>query len=216
MENPKPNDEAKSEAALPAPTGSAYLVDCDQHGKEPLEYPTISEALADNRVVKITKLEDGRFEVREMCEEWASANLTREQLLAWVEELKALAGMPNVRPRQHVRMFKPQFAPLVEAGTKCQTVRPTPKRMPKLGDLISLRCWLDKPYRSKQRVLRESIIKTVASCEITETGVRVGPFDENPDDFARADGFRDFEAMKSWFNETHGLPFRGILLKWPN
>ena len=95
MENQKPNDEAKSEAALPAPTGSAYLVDCDQHGKEPLEYPTISEALADNRVVKITKLEDGRFEVREMCDEWAMANLTREQLLAWAEELKALAGMPN-------------------------------------------------------------------------------------------------------------------------
>lgn len=88
-------NEAKGQASLASATGSAYLVDCDQYGKEPLEYPTISEALAGNRVVKITKLEAGRFEVREMCDEWASANLTREQLLAWAEELKALAGMPN-------------------------------------------------------------------------------------------------------------------------
>lgn len=70
---------------------SKYLVDCDQHGLGPLEYPTVSEALADNRVVKITKREDGRFDVREMCDEWARANLTREQLLAWAEELKVLA-----------------------------------------------------------------------------------------------------------------------------
>lgn len=45
-------------------------------------------------------------------------------------------------PRAHfVRMFKPQFAPMVENGTKLQTVRPRPKRMPKEGDAISLRCW---------------------------------------------------------------------------
>src|SRR5262245_11304591 len=33
-----------------------------------------------------------------------------------------------------VRMFKPQFAPMVESGQKCQTVRPTPKRIPHPGD----------------------------------------------------------------------------------
>ena len=38
-----------------------------------------------------------------------------------------------------VRMFKPQFAGLVERGENLQTVRPIPKRMPKPGDKISLR-----------------------------------------------------------------------------
>lgn len=95
MQNPKQDDEAKSESALPTAVGLVHRVDCDQYGKKLLEYPTISEALADNRLVKITKLEDGRFEVKEMCDEWAVASLTREQLLAWAEELKALASIPN-------------------------------------------------------------------------------------------------------------------------
>ena len=37
-----------------------HLVDCDQCRNELLEYPTISEALAENRILKITKLDDGR------------------------------------------------------------------------------------------------------------------------------------------------------------
>ena len=69
-----------------------HLVDCSQRGDGLLEYSTISQALADNRVVEVTKLGDGRFEVREQCDGWAVANLTREQLLIWIEELKALAG----------------------------------------------------------------------------------------------------------------------------
>ena len=69
-----------------------YLVDCDAYGREILKYDSISEALADNRVVKITKMEDGRFKVREMCDEYFSARLTRDQLIAWAEELTELAG----------------------------------------------------------------------------------------------------------------------------
>ncbi len=69
-----------------------YLVDCDAYGREILEYDSISEALADNRVVKITKMEDGKFKVREMCDEYFSSCLTREQLIAWAEELTELAG----------------------------------------------------------------------------------------------------------------------------
>lgn len=33
-----------------------------------------------------------------------------------------------------VRLFHPRFAGLVESGAKLQTVRPSPKRMPKPGD----------------------------------------------------------------------------------
>lgn len=67
------------------------LIDCNVHGEELLEYPTVSEALADNRVLKITRQEDGNFLVEEMCDEAFNAILTAEQLVAWAEELKALA-----------------------------------------------------------------------------------------------------------------------------
>ena len=118
--------------------------------------------------------------------------------------------------RTFVRMFKPQFASLVEAGTKLQTVRPTPKRMPQAGDRISLRAWTGKPYRSKQRVLLEAVITKVQPVEITETGIAVSSYAEPYDDFARADGFKDFFALADWFNATHGLPFEGIVIHWSN
>ena len=116
----------------------------------------------------------------------------------------------------HVRMFKPQFALLVEAGAKRQTVRPTPQRMPMVGDKISLRTWTGKPYRSKQRVLREATISEVAMVDITETGIAVNSVAVPCDDFARADGFMDFFDLRDWFKATHGLPFEGVVIKWNN
>lgn len=118
-----------------------------------------------------------------------------------------------------VRMFKPQFAPLVEAGTKLQTVRPTPKRVPQAGDRISLRAWTGKPYRSKQRVLRESIIEKVEPIRITTAGIYVSerPLGLDTEQrFARADGFRSWVEMREWFENTHGLPFEGIIIYWSN
>jgi hypothetical protein len=120
-----------------------------------------------------------------------------------------------------VRMFKPRFAPLVEAGTKLQTVRPRPKRlrdMPKEGDAISLRTWTGLPYRSKQRNLRESLVASVELVLITREGVTTGGPDRRIepqcDEFARADGFESWAELIAWFEEQHGLPFLGILIKW--
>jgi hypothetical protein len=75
-----------------ASEGSAHLVDCNAYWQEPLEYKTISEALADNRIVSVTKEEDGRFRVEEMCDQCFAGYLTREQLIAWAHELRAMAG----------------------------------------------------------------------------------------------------------------------------
>lgn len=116
----------------------------------------------------------------------------------------------------HVRMFKPKFARLVESGEKCQTVRPIPKRMPKAGDKISLRMWTGKPYRSKQQVLRETVISEVKYVDITENIIAVESVAVTSDEFSRADGFRDFFEMREWFKNEHGLPFEGIVIKWPN
>ena len=119
----------------------------------------------------------------------------------------------------HVRMFKPQFAPLVLSGEKCQTIRPTPKRMPKAGDRISLRMWMGKPYRSKQCVLRESTITDVQPVIIDDQHftVRGTVLTETEEwNMAKADGFNTVKDMIEWFNFTHGLPFVGVIIKWHN
>lgn len=116
------------------------------------------------------------------------------------------------------RMFKPQFAPLVKAGTKRQTIRPFPKRMPKVGDHESWREWTGKPYRSKQRELAQVRIIGVERISIHQGAVMSR--EKNPrklffeiDDFARADGFKNWEDMVRWFENQHGLPFKGILIR---
>lgn len=121
-----------------------------------------------------------------------------------------------------VRIFQPRFAELVERGKKTQTVRCTPKRMPKPGDSISLRAWLDKPYRSKQRVLAEGIITEVATVWLGWNALIVGGRVLTQAEwaaFAKADGFADSVEMHGWFLKTHGIPvdgWRGILIRWQN
>lgn len=128
-----------------------------------------------------------------------------------------------MKPRRFVKMFKPQFAPLVKAGTKRQTIRPTPKRMPQSGDVIDCREWTGAPYRSPQRRLIEAPIVSVLLVRITSEAVITESYEvvswmNKPrgmrDEFARADGFDSFEQMVQWFKKEHGLPFTGILIKW--
>ena len=126
----------------------------------------------------------------------------------------------NTRSSSFVRMFKPQFAPLVEAGTKLQTVRPTPKRMPKPGDKISLRTWTNQPYRSKQRVLMETTISAVTPFEIrSDYSMHVDGRELTSAEraaFAIADGFGSPTELYNWFDAAHGLPFEGIVIHWHN
>jgi len=107
---------------------------------------------------------------------------------------------------------------MVEDGTKRQTIRPTPSRLPSAGDLISCRAWTGKPYRSPQRVLRVSPILNVYPIKIGTVGVECSGhpvFDL--DLFAKKDGFRDWSDMRSWFIVNHDLVgslFLGILIIW--
>jgi hypothetical protein len=131
----------------------------------------------------------------------------------------------NESPRLFVRLFKPQFAPLVEQRIKRQTVRPTPKRMPRPGDRISLRAWTGLPYRTPQRVLLESIVTGVSDITLEPTRLwlnerlitkhpRRSSGEQTLDSFAMADGFESWSAMAAWFEREHGLPFNGILIEW--
>jgi hypothetical protein len=119
--------------------------------------------------------------------------------------------------RTVVKLFQPRFAPMVEAGTKRQTVRMRPKRerdMPEVGDKFSGREWIGKPYVSKQRVLCDGTVTEVEPILIEEDYITVNTNSEPCESFAIADGFTDFHDMIEWFKSTHSLPFEGILIKW--
>lgn len=119
-----------------------------------------------------------------------------------------------------VILFQPQFAELVRAGTKTQTIRKTARCTP--GDTLSLRRWTGKPYRTKQETLRTVTCTAVRNVRIGEPwpdglvidGVEMPTRDRAS--VARQDGFRCMTEMLDWFDEVHGLPFEGVLIEWSN
>jgi hypothetical protein len=122
-----------------------------------------------------------------------------------------------------VLMFMPRFAPLVECGSKLQTVRPPRKRPIQVGDIASLREWTGEPYRSPQRILREAKVIAVESVSFdyllswmhdSKLKVSIDGSLSDPQEFAIKDGFSGWPDMAMWFSETHGFPFRGTLIKW--
>lgn len=122
-------------------------------------------------------------------------------------------------PRRIIRIFMPQFAPLVETGAKLQTVRPTPKIMPRVGDIFDARAWTGRPYRSKQRLLREAPIIQVRLLRLTDGASQLWLDGEMQHwtvmpDFACKDGFVGTREMLEWFRSQHGLPFEGIVIYW--
>lgn len=121
-------------------------------------------------------------------------------------------------PRRFVRLFQPRFAEPILTGKKKQTIRRTPKRMPKPGDIIDCRRWTDKPYRSPQVRLMESPITRVDSIRITENecviGIERHLLPNTLNQVALKDGFKDWPEMIEWFQKTHSLPFTGILIQW--
>ncbi len=119
-----------------------------------------------------------------------------------------------------VILFQPQFAELVRAGTKTQTIRRTARCKP--GDKLSLRRWTGKPYRSKQETLRTVTCTAVRSVRIGEPwpdGLVIDGVEMPTPDrarVARQDGFRCMTEMLDWFDEVHGLPFEGTIIEWSN
>jgi len=120
------------------------------------------------------------------------------------------------KSRRGVIMFQPRFATLVELGQKTQTIRASARCLP--GDPLSLREWTGKPYRSKQRVLRDVKCRRVDYIDLYENeycsdGKRF-THEKELNKFARADGFKCWGELRAWFQKTHGLPFNGELISW--
>lgn len=122
--------------------------------------------------------------------------------------------MPSVK-------FQSRFAPLVQVGQKTQTIRPERKRPIKVGDRLLLDTWKGKPYRSKVRRLGEGVVVSVLRIQIGLGTLRhIVHLDGTrlmADELltlARADGFRDAKELLDWFEETHRLPFSGVVISW--
>ena len=117
--------------------------------------------------------------------------------------------------------FQERFADDVEYGVKRQTIRSKARCKP--GDALQLYTG----QRTKAcRKLLDTVCKSVTPIRIEHMGIFIGgkplpagwanrgDFQDHDCDFAKKDGFEDFEEMAIWFHERYGLPFSGYLIKW--
>ncbi len=123
--------------------------------------------------------------------------------------------------------FSARFADAVEAGTKRQTIR-APRKM--IGAAGGVDAWIGgharvgdelqlyTGMRTKAcRLLRRAVCHDVCEVLIDE---RFNFWTFRPQELidgatiAHDDGFASYGEMIDWFRETHGLPFRGVMIRW--
>ena len=114
--------------------------------------------------------------------------------------------------------FHAQFADTVASGEKCQTIRAPRKdnRHAKRGDKLQLYTGM----RTKScRKLRDAVCHD--SCVVRLEYDKAWTFEPQElfigndlERFAQSDGFACWSDMRDWFNETHGLPFIGQMIRW--
>jgi hypothetical protein len=113
--------------------------------------------------------------------------------------------------------FQARFAPAVADGTKRQTIRARGKRRhARPGDQLQLYTGM----RTKTcRKLRDAVCHDACSILIEADKV----FTFHPQEIllgaalerlARYDGFQSWAEMRAWFDQVHGLPFSGVMIRW--
>jgi hypothetical protein len=112
--------------------------------------------------------------------------------------------------------FQRQFMAAVLKGTKCQTIRATRQRPIKVGDML----YLFTGMRTKECLrLRATRCTEVAAIEIRGVAVSLDGrwlSLRESERLAAADGFEDMRGFLEFFHQTHGLLFRGQLIRWGN
>ncbi|MBL9115491.1 MAG: hypothetical protein JNJ83_10845 [Verrucomicrobiaceae bacterium] len=122
-----------------------------------------------------------------------------------------------------VILFQWRFEQSIQMGRKRSTIRLRARCEP--GDMLSLRRWQDKPYRSKQVPIKGAECKAVNplylginsadQLEVYERfrdgSGRAQYSTKECEQLARIEGFDDFAEMESWFKLNHKLkPGMGI------
>lgn len=109
--------------------------------------------------------------------------------------------------------FAPEFVPLILSGEKRQTIRQTARA--KKGDKLQLYTGLRTKNCTK---LMDTVCRAASYCAVRKTGLTLGDtrlFPRDMDQFARADGFPNYEAMVAWFSTQYGDgEFVGVVHAW--
>ena len=108
------------------------------------------------------------------------------------------------------------FKEKVKSGAKCQAIAKKFRKNPiKAGDKLNL-CW--KQRSSECEKLGEAICVRVTPIEITTSYFSLpyilGGTMNVLNAFAIVDGFDNWNQLINFFEETHGLPFKGVLIEW--
>ena len=108
------------------------------------------------------------------------------------------------------------FKEKTKRGAKCQAIAKKSRKNPiKAGDKLDL-YWKQQSPESEK--LGETICKRVTPIEITASYFSLPYIFASTvnilNAFAIADGFDDWNQLIEFFEETHGLPFKGILIEW--
>jgi len=111
--------------------------------------------------------------------------------------------------------FQERFAEDVELGRKRQTIRKKRRFPVRPGDRLALFAGMRTKGCRRLREARCVDVKHVSIGREAAVVDGVPTLDEwERDEFARADGFVDWAELVEWFEMAHGLPFRGVLIKW--
>lgn len=113
--------------------------------------------------------------------------------------------------------FKAQFAAKVERLEKCQTIRANRKRHAKPGEPVQL-------YTGQRTMLCRKLVEPDPICVSVEP-IEIGELNtvvlagkqlnwKQVNELAIADGFASADEFVQFFQDTHGLPFKGVLIKW--
>jgi hypothetical protein len=115
--------------------------------------------------------------------------------------------------------FKPRFVPLIEAGTKLQTIRPlrVDCRVPRVGDMAHLYVYL-RTARTRLIAKREIVRVRSILIDLNEPVPIV--LDGTPmrrhqlGDFVKADGFANPAEFTLFFRDQYGLTMQGHCIQW--
>jgi hypothetical protein len=109
--------------------------------------------------------------------------------------------------------FQKQFVDKIISGEKRQTIRKKRKNPIKVGDSLTL--FYGQRTKHCKEILKTTC-KEILDIEIMYPG-NVWINDKllsEKDDFAKQDGFKDFNEMFDWFYNRYGAVFIGQIIKW--
>ena len=110
--------------------------------------------------------------------------------------------------------FKSDFVGAIQRGEKRQTIRKIRNRPIQLGDTLYLYTGMRTEHCQK---IGKAVCESVQSIEIHNDTMSLDGADMlgwEQSQMARADGFRDVDGFRGFFERHYGLPFTGVVIRF--